>query len=175
MLRGGFHRITHRSDESVEAHSRILNVVNKRVDAVKHVIGGTPRLAKQTINRQAGGGVGAGRDFRVFLAGDAVLGAENRHEFYAGRERENVDRAAPFAVHTSLICDQADTLALKRSEIFLLEDVNTRERAIPAMINAVEVVGTVGVKAALDFRREARGVANIQRGSDSVGNFRANA
>ncbi len=141
----------------------------------KHFIGGTPCFAIEAVNRQAGGRVGAGRDFRVFLADDAVLGAEKRDEFYAGRVRENVDGAAAFAVHAGLIGDQADALALQRSEIFLLEDVNARERVIAAMIDAVEAVRTLRVNAALDFRGEARCVANVQRGGNSVGNFRANA
>src|SRR5579859_1641708 len=151
MLRGGFHRIAHRGDESVEAHARILNVVDESVDALQHLIRGAPRFAIQTVNRQAGGGIGAGRDVRVLFAEDAVLGAENRDEFYAGRVRENVDGAPAGAVHAGFIRDQADALALKRREIFLLKNVNASERVVAAMVNPVETVRTLAVNAALDF------------------------
>src|SRR6185437_13934073 len=173
MLRRGFHRITHRRDESVEAHAGVLNIVDERVDALKHLVGRTPRVAVEAVNRQPSGGVGAGSDVSICRAGETVLGTENGDEFYARCVRENVNGAVASAVHAGYIRDDADALALQRSEIFLFEDVDASESVVRAMVDAVEAVGTFRVNAALDFRSEARGIADVERGRHGGGNFGA--
>jgi hypothetical protein len=64
------------------------------------------------------------------LAGDAVLGAEERDKFYIVRVGKDVNRAAALRVHPCLIGDQADAFAAQWREILLFEHVNARFRVV---------------------------------------------
>ncbi len=66
---------------------------------------------------------------RVNVAGNAVLGTEQRHELHARRVREHIDRPPSRRIDARLIRDQTHALSAKRREIFLFEHVDTRPRA----------------------------------------------
>ena len=102
MLGCGFHAIAHGGRKGVEANARVLQVEHQRVDAFQHIVGG-----------------------RAF-SGNSMLGAENGNELHSLRVGQDVDRAAPLRVDAGLIGDQPDMLPVKRREVHLLENVDTR-------------------------------------------------
>jgi hypothetical protein len=85
MPRGGFHRVAHRRDVSIETHAGILKIENQRVHAIQHRVGRTSCVSIQTVNWQAGCGIGRRRNRRVLSATNAVLRAEQRDKLHAGR------------------------------------------------------------------------------------------
>jgi hypothetical protein len=89
------------------------------------------RVAVEAENFQAGGGVGGVGDVGgVELASDAVLGAEERNEFYAVGVGEDVYGTAALRIHASLIRDKANTFAAEWRKVLLLEDVNASLRLL---------------------------------------------
>jgi hypothetical protein len=107
-----------------------LQVEDQGVETLQHFVGGAARVAVEAEELQACGGIGGVSDFGVDLAGDAVLGAEERDKFYIVRVGEDVNRAAALRVHPCLIGDQADAFAAQWREILLFEDVNAGFRLL---------------------------------------------
>jgi len=120
---GFFHGIGHGGLVGVEAYAGVLDIEDEGVDAAEHVVGEAARFAVETVNGQAGGGVGGVGDFFVELAADAVFGAEQRDESDARGAGEKVDGGAAVAGNAGVVGDEADAAATKGSEVLLDEDV----------------------------------------------------
>src|SRR5579885_2261913 len=83
VLSSGLQDIAQGGDIGVKATANVLNVVNESVNPRQLLGRGTLTLAVETEDRQAGLLVLAIRHGGVHDAADAVLGAEQRHEFHA--------------------------------------------------------------------------------------------
>ena len=95
-FRRRFHAIRHRRDVGVEAHARVLNIEDKRIDAFQHLRRRPARLAVQAVDRQPRRGIDRIRSQRrIHTPRDAVLRAEQRHQLYAGRAPAHRSSAAP--------------------------------------------------------------------------------
>ena len=86
-LRRLLHHVRHRRAVGVEADAHVLQIDHERVDALQHLVGGTPRRAVERMDDQARLLVLRRRDVLVDDAANAVLGAEERDERDVGLRR----------------------------------------------------------------------------------------
>src|SRR5208282_1278141 len=83
-------------------------------------------LAIETVDGEPGRGILGGGDFVNGVAGDTVLGAEQRDQLNSGGLREDLYCGASLKIHAGVIGDEADVFATERGEFLGFEDVEAR-------------------------------------------------
>ncbi len=111
VFRGFLHAVGHRGGVGIEANTGILDVENERINIFQHVVGGTQLVAIEAVDGEPGRRIFGGRDLVNVVAGDAVLGTEQRDQLNSGRLREELHGGAPLKIHAGVIGDETDMFA----------------------------------------------------------------
>src|SRR5581483_9807749 len=177
-FRGGFQKVAEAGFICVETHSGILQVDDHSIELFQHVNRWTPSLirsAVDAVDRNSPCCVTSVPNMcRIQITCDAVLRTENSRQLYAGSAGKHIDCAMAGGVDSRLIRQDADALALERSKVLLLEDINPGEHSAIAVSN-VRLTGQGFVVAGNSFPAQRllfwRGKRN--RSSDGSCNFRS--
>src|SRR5262249_8082027 len=121
MLGRRFQNVTESREISVETATDILDVVNKGVDVLQLLRGGPLTFPIKAVDGQPGLFILGVGDGAVRLAGDPVLGAENRHELDFGRLAKLINRPVSLPVDAGMIGDKSHAPAAKGSKVISLQ------------------------------------------------------
>ena len=106
-----------RGDVGVEASAGVLDVEDERVDALQLFGGRSLALAVQAVDRRARGAISAILDLLVPVAGEAVLGAEDRYQRDVRSVVEHVGGATAVARAAGVVGHEPHVATRKRSEL----------------------------------------------------------
>ena len=156
VFRGFFHAVAHGGGVGVEANAGVLNVENKCVNALQHVVGGAEVFTIEAEDGEASGGILGGRDFFIGVARDAVFGAEKRDQMNTGSFSEEFDGGTLLEIHAGVIGDHADIFATERGEFFGFQDVEAGLYAANMAVLRFGMVLSRGGEASGEDRGEKR-------------------